>query len=187
MVAGKSWCQTTNVCFTLQASGFSAHARPLRRVLHGSRHPGGLYDVLVVPSDWSRRRGLADRAHVPAVPSDPCLCGRGWKMCALLLARDEPPVPPPISLCSKPMATTGLLYVVCLQQECSQPCSPRSCAKRGTLELITCCQPRSWLPTSPAQKTIPGPGRGQHVALTLWLSWPGTSPWGMALDGCIDF
>lgn len=47
-------------------------------------------------------------------------------------------------------------------------------------------QPRSRLPPLLHRKTSPGPGHGQHVALTQQLSWPGNSPREMALDGCTD-
>lgn len=112
--------------------------------------------------------GAADRAHVPAVPSDPHVCHRGWKMCALLLAGDGPSSLPS----HRPVAVTRFLSVVWLQQESSllQPsplCSSRHPGAHGVLSA------KIPAPTSPAQNTSPGPGHGQHVALTQQLSWPG--------------
>lgn len=66
----------------------------------------------------------------------PHLCSGGWKMCALQVAGDEPSVPPS----HRPMAVTWLLDVVCLQQECSRPCSLRPCVRCGALELVTRCR-----------------------------------------------
>lgn len=89
-------------------------------------------------------------------------------MCALLLAGDGPNSLPS----HRPVAVTQSLSVVRLQQESSRPAAPAP-VLIPVLRSPGVPPAKIPAPTSPAQKTTPGPGHGQHVALTQQLSWPG--------------
>lgn len=85
-------------------------------------------------------------------------------MCALLLTGDEPPVPPS----HQPMAVTWLLYMVCLQQECSKPCSPCSCAKCGAPNMLSAKILAPHLScTEGIPRTWPWPARSSHTVAFL--------------------
>lgn len=126
-VAGKSWCQATNLCLISQAAAFWAHTAP-RMCAPPLPPPGELQQHPHSP-ERPLRGGWA---HIPAVPGDPHW---GWKVCALLLAGDGSPPS------QGPVAVTGFLSVVWLQPTpMSSLRSPRSAASQDPGSHLSCTE-----------------------------------------------
>lgn len=120
-----------------------------------------------VLSSWSSQLLVREAGHTFLLCPVTLTSAAGAGRCVLCSLQGMDPLPS-----HRAVAVTRFLPVVWLQQQSSRPAAPAH-VLIAVLRSRGAPPAKIPAPTSPAQKTSPGPGHGQHVALTQQLSWPG--------------